>query len=173
MKGIHFCYMLSHKRTIGSNPSDALTIPLAPAFGHLARAISVSDHLGEATQSACCGGCQNSAESRPRLVVGVFNDAQNANGVAERLRGRAPGSVNVLSSHVPMLAQDLDGLPTLALMGCGRLYQQITAQLDSGASIIVVAAHSPEQQLGISRVLLEAKCDLLLTHDGSGHSHEQ
>lgn len=133
----------------------------------------MSDHHSEATRSACCGTCQNGAGSQPRLVVGVFNDAQNANGVAERLRGRAAGSVNVLSSHLPMLAQDIDGLPTLALMGCGRLYQQITTQLNSGASIVVVAAQSSEQQLGISRVLLEAKCDLLLTHDGGGHNHEQ
>lgn len=132
----------------------------------------VSDDHGNGTQNACCAACQNDAAgARPLLVIGVFNDAQNANGVAERLRGTAPCSVNVLSSAVPVLAQELDGLPHLSLMGCGRLYQQISSQLQSGASIVVVDAQSPEQQLGISRVLLESKCDLLLTHDGGRHSH--
>jgi hypothetical protein len=132
----------------------------------------VTDHHSEGTQSACCGTCQNGSRPRPRLVIGVFNDARNAKGVAETLRGKAQGSVNVLANGVPMLAQDLDGLPALSLMGCGRLYQQISDQLTSGASIVIIDAQSPEQQLGISRVLLEAKCDMLLTHDGGGHDHD-
>lgn len=131
----------------------------------------MDDH-SNGSQGACCGTCQKSGASpQPRLVIGVFNDARYANGIAEKLRGRAPGSVNVLTSRVPILSQDLDGLPALSLMGCGRLYQQIAAQLERGASIVVVDAQSPEQQLGVSRVLLEAKCDMLLTHDGSGQSH--
>lgn len=131
----------------------------------------MDDH-GNRAQGACCGTCPNGGASlRPRLVIGVFSDAGSANDVAEKLRGRAPGSVNVLSSGVPILSQDLDGLPGLSLMGCGRLYQQIAAQLEQGASIVVVDAQSPEQQLGVSRVLLEAKCDMLLTHDGTGHGH--
>ncbi len=91
--------------------------------------------------------------------------------MAARLRGSAAGSVNVLTSDVPILSHDLDGLPALTLMGCGRLYQQITAQLEGGASVVVVDAQSTEQQLGISRVLLESKGDMLLTHDGSSPSH--
>jgi hypothetical protein len=71
-----------------------------------------------------------------------------------------------------MLAQDLNGFPALSLMGCGRLYQQISDQLSSGASIVIIDAQSSEQQLGISRVLLEAKCDMLLTHDGSGQDRD-
>ncbi len=130
----------------------------------------MDDH-SDGTPSACCGTCQNGSRPRPRLVIGVFNDAQSANGVAERLRGSANGRVNVLSSAMPILSQELDGLPVLSLMGCGRLYQQITTQLESGAFIVIVDAQSPEQQLGISRVLLESKCDLLLTHDGSRHKH--
>lgn len=133
----------------------------------------MTDDHSQGSQGACCATCRNGgAHPRPRLVIGVFNDAANANGVAERLRRRATGSVNVLRSDVPILSQDLDGLPAVSLMGCGRLFQQIEAQLESGASIVVVDAQSPEQQLGISRVLLEAKCDLLLTHDGTGNRHE-
>jgi hypothetical protein len=132
----------------------------------------VTEDHSEGTQSACCGTCQNGSRPRPRLVIGVFNDARNAKGVAETLRGKASGSVNVLSSGVPLLAQDLSGLPGLTLMGCGRLYQQISDQLSSGASVVIVDAQSPEQQLGLSRVLLEAKCDMLLTHDGSSQNHD-
>jgi len=127
------------------------------------------DHI-DGNPSACCGGCQNGANPRPRLVIGVFNDADSASGVARKLRGTAH-AVCVLSNDEPLLAQDFDGLPPLSLMGCGRLYQQVAAQLELGASIVVVDALSPEQQLGFSRVFLESKCDLLLTHDGSGAKH--
>jgi len=104
------------------------------------------------------------------LVIGVFNDADDANGVAEKLRGKATGSVNVVSSSAPSRSQEVDSASVLSLMGCGRLYQQVAAQLESGASIVVVDAQSPEQQLGISRVLLDSKCDMLLTHDGSSQN---
>lgn len=127
------------------------------------------DH-SNGTQSACCGPCQNGARPRPRLVIGVFNDADDANGVAEKLRGKATGSVNVVSSSAPSRSQEVDSASVLSLMGCGRLYQQVAAQLESGASIVVVDAQSPEQQLGISRVLLDSKCDMLLTHDGSSQN---
>lgn len=127
------------------------------------------DHA-DGSHHACCGACQNGARPRPRLVIGVFSDAGSANGVAEKLRSSSGVNANVLSSDVPILSQELDGLPALSLMPCGRLYQQIADQMASGASIVVVDAQSPEQQLGISRVLLEAKCELLLTHDGSGHN---
>ena len=133
----------------------------------------MTDSHSKGSEGACCAACRNGeSRPRPRLVIGVFNDAANANGVAERLRGRTPGTVSVLRNNVPILSQDLDGLPALSLMGCGRLYQQIETQLESGASIVVIDAQSSEQQLDISRVLLEAKCDLLLTHDGTGHRHD-
>jgi hypothetical protein len=99
-------------------------------------------------------------------VIGVFTDAEGANGAAARLRVKANGNVSVLSSAVPLMAYDLSGLPALSLMACGRLYQSIARHLEEGASIVVVDAESPEQQLGISRVFLESKCDFLLTHDG-------
>lgn len=133
--------------------------------------IPVTNDHSDGNHSACCASCQNGAQARPRLVIGVFNDSASANGVAERLRVSSPGSVNVLSGATPILSQDIDGLPALSLMGCGRLYQQITRELESGASIVIVDAQSPEHQLGISRVLLESKCDLLLTHDGSRPGH--
>jgi len=164
------CYMLSHKRTIRSNPGDTLPLGCGLISTSRERCPVTDDHIIDGEASACCGGCQNGVNPRPRLVIGVFNDANSASGVATKLRGSAR-SVCVLSNGEPLLAQDFGGLSPLSLMGCGRLYQQVAAQLESGASIVVVDALSPEQQLGFSRVLLESKCDLLLTHDGSGPNH--
>lgn len=122
------------------------------------------DDHSNGTQGACCGSCQDNERQRPRFVVGVFTDAAGAKGAAERLRVSAAGKVNVLSSAGPALEQDLGALPGL---GCGRLFEQITRHLESGASIVIVDVQSPEHQLGVSRVLLESKCDMLLTHDGT------
>jgi hypothetical protein len=126
----------------------------------------VSDDHGNGTQSACCGTCQNGRRPRPQLVIGVFSNAEGANGAAAKLLSNTLANVNVLSNAVPVLAHELNSLSALSLMGCGRLYQQIAHHIESGASIVVVDAHSPEQQLSISRVFLESKCDMLLTHDG-------
>ncbi len=126
----------------------------------------MSDDHHNGMPSACCGSCQNGNRPRPRVVIGVFTDTAGAHGVAERLRVGAAGKVNVLTSGLPLLGQGLDGLPAL---GCGRLFQQISHYLESGAAVVIVDAHSPEHQLGVSRVLLESKCDLLLTHDGTRH----
>ena len=77
----------------------------------------------------------------------------------------------MLHSAVPLMVHDLRGATALSLMSCGRLFQQITHHLASGAAIVVVDAQSPEEQLGVSRVLLDSNCDLLLTHDGAQHAH--
>jgi hypothetical protein len=131
----------------------------------------VSDTHGMTDFSACCGSCQNANRARPRYVVGVFAKLDGAHGAAETLRLSTAGNVNVLTSSAPLLAHDLPGVTALSLMSCGRLFQQITHHLATGASIVVVHAQSPEQQLGASRVLLDSKCDMLLTHDGSHHAH--
>jgi len=128
--------------------------------------MSVTDDHSAGDQDACCNNCQSRVSQRPRLVIGVFNDADGANGAAKRLKVGANGCVSVLTGGTPILAQNLDGIPGM-LMGCGRLYQQIARHLETGASIVVVDAQSSEQQLGVSRILLESKCDMLLTHDGS------
>jgi hypothetical protein len=127
------------------------------------------DHIQE--QNACCGSCQNRSHERPRLVVGVFADIGGANHVASRLRVGTAGNVNVVSGSVPVLADDPSGVSHLSLRRCGRLYEQINRHLASGAAIVVVDAISPEEQVGVSRILLEHKCDMLLTHDGSRQDH--
>ena len=115
---------------------------------------------------ACCGNCQNTSRERPRFVIGVFADLGGANLVAARLRVCAAVNVNVMSGTAPGL-----GATPLSLMRCGRLYEQINRHLASGAAIVVVDAISPEEQVGVSRILLEYKCDMLLTHDGSRQAH--
>jgi len=88
-----------------------------------------------------------------------------AKGAADRVRcGTGCSEVNVVSGDKSSNGRDLDGFHGL---GCGHLYDQINHHLQSGALLVVVDVETPEQQRGISRVLLESKCDLLLTHDGS------
>jgi hypothetical protein len=122
----------------------------------------VSDQHSDATPVGCCGSCKHA--HRPRVVIGIFSDAAGARGVADKLRDSGPVAVNVLSSGLPMLAQDVSALPTF---GCGRMMQQISNHLETGASIVIVDVQSSEHQLGISRVLLDSKCDLLLTQDSA------
>jgi hypothetical protein len=130
------------------------------------------DHSEGAALAACCGACQTPNHARPRYVIGVFGDVAGANGVADALRASAAGNVNVLSSAVPLMAQYLSGVTAVSLMSCGRLYQQISGHLAAGAAVVIIDGHRSEHQLRISRALLEAKCDVLLTHDGGRHAHD-
>ena len=131
------------------------------------------DTQGKTDFHACCGVCENGNRARPRYVVGVFANIDGARGAAEKLRVNTStsGSVNLLSNSLPLLAHDLSGVTALSLMSCGRLFQQITQHLSTGAAIVVVHAQSPEQQLCASRLLLDSNCDMLLTHDGSHTAH--
>lgn len=128
--------------------------------------LQVDDDSETGSLGACCGNCQNAQDARPRFVIGVFMDLEGANGVAEKLRCSVGPKVNVLSSSDRTLSQDLIGTSAQSMAACSRLYQQITRHLASGAAIVVVDAQTPEQQLGASRILLESKCDMLVTHDG-------
>lgn len=49
--------------------------------------------------------------------------------------------------------------------GMQRLFQNLVHHLATGAAVVIVHASGAEQQLWISRALLDAKCDVLLTHD--------
>lgn len=46
-----------------------------------------------------------------------------------------------------------------------RLFPNLVHHLATGAAVVLVHAPGPEQQLRVSRALLDAKCDILLTHD--------
>src|SRR5665647_1124550 len=160
------CYMLSHNCTIGSYRPYGSELDSTHCKSDGA---PLAEDLQIGKLSACCGSCKNSLQARPRFVAGVFADLAEANGAAERLRCDVGRDVHVVSSSSPALTHGLAANPTQSIMACSRLYQQITQHLDSGATIVVFDAQSPEQQLGASRILLQAKCEMLLTHDGRQH----
>ncbi len=49
--------------------------------------------------------------------------------------------------------------------GSQALFQNLVHHLATGATVVIVYAPGAEQLLRVSRTLLDAKCDLLLTHD--------
>lgn len=55
---------------------------------------------------------------------------------------------------------DLPGTP-----GIQRLFHHLVHRLAKGAAVVIVRAPDPELQLIASRVLLDAKCEVLLTHE--------
>lgn len=81
------------------------------------------------------------------------------------------GSFAALSAH-PWT--DVDGAQSLP--GMERLFGKLVQHLSTGATVVIVHTPGTEQQLRISRALLDAKCDTLLTHDalptGCGPSPE-
>lgn len=126
-------------------------------------ALVVDTHPNE-TLGGCCGGCRNAHQARPRFVIGVFADSQGARDVAARVRSVTGQQVNVL------LDANGTGSAEPPALECSRLSQQIRRHLSLGSTVVVVDAQGPEQQLGVSRLLLESRCDMLLTHDGPRHA---
>ncbi|MCC7253855.1 hypothetical protein [Hyphomicrobium sp.] len=49
--------------------------------------------------------------------------------------------------------------------GGQRLFQNLVHHMATGAAVVIVHAPGPEEQHRVSRALLDAKCDILLTHD--------
>jgi hypothetical protein len=125
----------------------------------------VADTYPNEDFSGCCGGCRNKHQAQPRFVIGVFLDLQGARDVAARVRSSTGLQVNVLSD-----ATGAGFTEPSATLACSRLSQQIRRHLSQGASVVVVDAQEPGQQLDVSRLLLESKCDMVLTHDGPRHA---
>jgi hypothetical protein len=123
----------------------------------------VAQSTSNGTDKSCCNVCKGAESARPSFVVGVFFQPAAAANVAERLRRSAARDVDVVSAALATANGPLTNLPGL---GCGRLSEQIARHLQSGAALVVVNVHNPEQRLDISREMLDCKCDLLLTHDG-------
>lgn len=65
------------------------------------------------------------------------------------------------------LAVGINATPKLghAPPGARRLFQVLVEHLHAGSVALIVHLPTPEQQVAVSRDLLEAKCDILLTHD--------
>lgn len=81
----------------------------------------------------------------------------------------APEFATMLGTWQPFAAlglSDRSGAGELRhLPGMQRLFQNLVHHPATGAAVIIVHAPVAEQQLLVSRALLEAKCDILLTHD--------
>jgi hypothetical protein len=81
----------------------------------------------------------------------------------------APEFATMLGAWQPFAALGLSDRSGMGephpLPGMQRLFQNLVHHLATGAAVIIVHAPVAEQQLLVSRALLEAKCDILLTHD--------
>lgn len=75
-----------------------------------------------------------------------------------------------LDDDAPPPALTAIGYPESAMerrLASLRVYRQVSDQLAAGADVVVVHAHGPSQQFSASRILLQSRCDMLLTHDGN------
>lgn len=62
-------------------------------------------------------------------------------------------------------AWDLRGSGSMSSGLPQRLFQNLVLHLAAGAAVVIVHAPDSERQIRVSLTLLEAKCDVLLTHD--------
>jgi hypothetical protein len=79
--------------------------------------------------------------------------------LAAALAKFAPFAALTLNGRIP---HGGDGLTPGLLQ---RLFQNLVHHLAAGAAVVIIHAPDSERQRQVSRALLEAKCDVLLTHD--------
>ncbi|WP_072392235.1 hypothetical protein [Hyphomicrobium sp. CS1GBMeth3] len=81
----------------------------------------------------------------------------------------AGGIIAMLADQTPFVAlgSSLQAAPGEVRSGPGiqRLFDKLGHHLERGAVVVIVHAPDAERQLLASRGLLEAQCDILLTHD--------
>jgi hypothetical protein len=109
------------------------------------------------------GSAPGEAEAVPdggRMIVHRL-DTSDALAVklAAALAGVAPFTVLVSGSWNPCREATSPPGPLQ------RLFQSLVHHLAAGATVAIVHVADSERQLQVSRALLEAKCDVLLTHD--------
>ena len=71
-----------------------------------------------------------------------------------------PGPFVALGASVAHTPAEAPAAP-----GQQRLFHSLVHHLGAGAAVVIVRASGAEQHLNVSRALLEARCDILLTHD--------
>lgn len=54
-------------------------------------------------------------------------------------------------------------------LGTQRLFQHVVNRLAGGATLVVVRTENAEQRMATSRALLDANCEVLLTHEMAAH----
>jgi hypothetical protein len=98
-------------------------------------------------------------------------------GASGPLASKLTAALCKLGSFAALSSQswaDVDGVQSLP--GIERLFGKLVQHLSTGATVVIIHTPGTEQQLRVSRALLDAKCDTLLTHDvlptGCGSSPE-
>lgn len=108
---------------------------------------------------------------RQRYVIGIFGDPANVDRALSDLTLK-PCEVLVVADAARPDALAIPGLwdgsaaqPPGTPLSTQRLVQTLDRHRKAGATIVIV--HTPNQrlQLEISRAILDAKCDALLTHE--------
>lgn len=142
-----------HRYAVGvfavSAEAYAAVAALAPAVPHML-VISHAASGRDATAALVSGGHV--------LFRHVENSGALAPDLAAMLDEIEPFSALGASVH----ASPIDGP---AFSGMERLFQDLVHHLAQGATVVIVHASGPEQQLKISKALLDAHCNILLTHD--------
>jgi len=115
--------------------------------------------VSDAAPSPTATGTEGATETGRRVVLRHLDASGSP----------APASAVTLDRFGPFatLGSDLgnEHAEATPARGAGRLFQSLARHLASGAAIAIVHAPGSERQLRISHVLLDAKCDILLTHD--------
>lgn len=89
-------------------------------------------------------------------------DALMKSGIAPRHAAKAPQPFSVLWENIR--AESSADLRATA-PGTQRLFQHVVKRLSSGATLLIVRTGNAEQRLATSRALLDANCEILLTHE--------
>lgn len=124
-------------------------------------------------------GMGKRAGTRETFVLAIFSEPHAADAAFRQLAAPGKGGNPILITEAEIPRSMAAGSPFRALwarLSCfdavsaavhstGRLAQQLTRSLADGGSAIVARTHEPARQLAISRALLDAGCDVLLTCD--------
>ncbi|AHB50092.1 hypothetical protein W911_07925 [Hyphomicrobium nitrativorans NL23] len=121
-----------------------------------------------------------SVRERETFVLGIFAEPDAASTAIRRLSATPEGGEDILlvsRSSLPSAWPPFDTLwASLSVRdnaqphaaeshGSTWLARHVERRLTAGASIVVARTEGPERQLAVSRALLDAGCDVLLTHD--------
>lgn len=170
----------SSSATAAALPLADLPTPPAPvAVGRLRFVLGVFADSSEARRAIASLA---SGETRTCDVILVSDAVSDGVETLDPVSGVAAHRIDAFSRVAPRLREALEtSRPFAALWdsmsthsghgelpgtpGLQRLFHHLVHRLAKGASVVIVRAPDPELQLAASRVLLDAKCEVLLTHE--------
>jgi hypothetical protein len=135
--------------------------PLVPA------ASEAIEHLADTSARDC--DALLVSDGIPHLVDGIRPHARALRCTASDLTGFGLTSRRLVDATPPFKAlwesiRTPEGLKS-GTLGTQRLFQHLVQRVSSGAAVVIVRTVTPEQRLATSRTLLEAGCEVLLTHE--------